>query len=240
MSTDIQIRHDSLSNWNIADCIMKVGEMGVDTTNWRVRIGDGVSKWSELEPFLNALNANHHELEEKVTNVDEDEYVIWDSVSETYLKQSRRVLLENDSITIKATINDLKGITTAITNNRLFYCVATNAIYKYLVSDDTLTGDDKYIINGMAVDSKFVAVGGNLVYTGMDVSFSVKVNGTKVLGSQMVAMPSVTVTTGETSTSSYTANEELMLTHLKSDVTALTNKVNSLLGVLRTHGLISN
>ena len=239
MSTDIQLRHDTLNNWNTANCILKVGEIGIDTTNWRVRIGDGVNTWSDLEPFLNALNANHHELAPKATNNDLDEYVIWDSVSGTYLTQNRRDMLNNDSITTKIAINDLKGIVTDITNNSLFYCVATDSIYKYLVSGGPVAHDDKYVVSGAVGGSRFVAIGGNVIYDAIDISAEIKINGIKVIGPQMVSRPDGTISTSETPSGTYGVTEQEMLANLKSDVSRLTNQVNDLLSVMRVHGIIS-
>jgi hypothetical protein len=51
VTTKIQIRRDTTINWNTNDPILLLGEVGIDTTTWNFKFGDGVSKFSELEYF---------------------------------------------------------------------------------------------------------------------------------------------------------------------------------------------
>lgn len=44
----IQIRRDTSANWTSVDPILAVGEFGLDTTNDILKLGDGVTLWSEL------------------------------------------------------------------------------------------------------------------------------------------------------------------------------------------------
>ncbi len=50
MSTQIQIRRDTSSNWNSVDPVLAEGELGYDLTSSQFKVGDGVSAWSAL-PF---------------------------------------------------------------------------------------------------------------------------------------------------------------------------------------------
>lgn len=46
----IQIRRDVAADWASVDPVLEDGEFGYDKTNKVLKVGDGVSTWSELEP----------------------------------------------------------------------------------------------------------------------------------------------------------------------------------------------
>lgn len=48
MATQIQMRRDTAANWSSANPILATGEIGFDTTNNEIRIGDGASNWAGL------------------------------------------------------------------------------------------------------------------------------------------------------------------------------------------------
>ena len=47
----IQLRRDTAANWFTTNPILKVGEPGVDTTNDKIKIGDGITAWNSLPYF---------------------------------------------------------------------------------------------------------------------------------------------------------------------------------------------
>lgn len=49
ISTRIVIRNDSSSNWETANPVLLKGEMGVATDLNKIKIGDGIKKWTELD-----------------------------------------------------------------------------------------------------------------------------------------------------------------------------------------------
>jgi hypothetical protein len=49
METRIQIRRDTASHWSNNNPVLALGEMGFDTTNRQIRVGDGVTPWNDLE-----------------------------------------------------------------------------------------------------------------------------------------------------------------------------------------------
>ena len=51
IQTKIQLRRDTSANWNTNNPILAAGELGVDTTLNRVKIGDGTTTWNNL-PFI--------------------------------------------------------------------------------------------------------------------------------------------------------------------------------------------
>lgn len=50
MATRILLRRDSSADWEGTDPVLADGEPGYDKTTGELRIGDGVSSWSELTP----------------------------------------------------------------------------------------------------------------------------------------------------------------------------------------------
>ena len=48
IQTKILMRRDTSANWSTNNPILAAGEIGVDTTNNRIKIGNGVSTWTNL------------------------------------------------------------------------------------------------------------------------------------------------------------------------------------------------
>ena len=48
MSVRIQIRRDTGTNWSSANTVLAEGEIGLNTTNDRYKIGDGTTAWNNL------------------------------------------------------------------------------------------------------------------------------------------------------------------------------------------------
>lgn len=51
MAIRIQLRRDTALNWSTANPVLVDGEPGYDSTNDRIRVGNGVDTWSELPEF---------------------------------------------------------------------------------------------------------------------------------------------------------------------------------------------
>ena len=47
-ATQISLRNDTSNNWGSSNPVLAVGEVGVNTTNNRIKIGDGVTAWNDL------------------------------------------------------------------------------------------------------------------------------------------------------------------------------------------------
>lgn len=54
----LQIRHDIASNWTIRNPVLALGEYGLESDTFLIKVGDGVTNWHEL-PYLNKLNATY-------------------------------------------------------------------------------------------------------------------------------------------------------------------------------------
>jgi hypothetical protein len=49
MAVKLQFRRDTAANWETNNPILSEGELGLDTTNERFKIGDGVNGWNALD-----------------------------------------------------------------------------------------------------------------------------------------------------------------------------------------------
>ena len=48
MTTRIKLRRDTADNWDTINPVLALGEPGYDTTNNKLKIGDGVTAWQDL------------------------------------------------------------------------------------------------------------------------------------------------------------------------------------------------
>jgi hypothetical protein len=55
MITKIQLRRDTGSNWASNNPILAVAEIGIDTTTFNFKIGNGVDNWNTLNYFSVAV-----------------------------------------------------------------------------------------------------------------------------------------------------------------------------------------
>ena len=51
MAVQIQLRNDTAANWTSANPILAIGEVGVETDNNKMKVGDGTSHWADL-PYM--------------------------------------------------------------------------------------------------------------------------------------------------------------------------------------------
>ena len=49
MAVKLQFRRDTAANWESTNPILSQGELGLDLTNERFKIGDGVTAWNSLD-----------------------------------------------------------------------------------------------------------------------------------------------------------------------------------------------
>lgn len=55
MADKIQLRRDTAANWTSVDPVLSQGEIGIETDTDKFKIGDGISKWSELDYAYQAV-----------------------------------------------------------------------------------------------------------------------------------------------------------------------------------------
>lgn len=52
MDVRVQVRRGTTSQWNEIDPILLPGEQGIDTTLNIIKVGNGISRWSDLPGFI--------------------------------------------------------------------------------------------------------------------------------------------------------------------------------------------
>jgi hypothetical protein len=55
MSVSIRLRQDTAELWENRDPVLHQGELGVDTTNMKMKLGDGFTRWNAL-PYVGDLD----------------------------------------------------------------------------------------------------------------------------------------------------------------------------------------
>jgi hypothetical protein len=51
INTDLQLKYDTSANWNTVDPTLLEGEVGLETSSGRFKVGDGSLPWSSLGYF---------------------------------------------------------------------------------------------------------------------------------------------------------------------------------------------
>ncbi len=74
VTATVQIRHASIYDWTSRNPILAQGEYGLDTTNYLLKIGDGVTDWAHL-PYLNKLDSTYFQMEEDGTITFSDSFM---------------------------------------------------------------------------------------------------------------------------------------------------------------------
>jgi hypothetical protein len=73
LDTKIQIRKDNASRWESINPILSLGEMGFDSTNNVLKIGNGETNWVNLEPVnTQALISQITSLNTLITNLESE------------------------------------------------------------------------------------------------------------------------------------------------------------------------
>jgi hypothetical protein len=110
MATRIQVRRGSTTSWNAADPVLSEGELGYNTTNGQLKIGTGVTSWSNLDYLVSDADlttslGSYIELTEKGST---------SGVAE--LDSERNLLVPNSSIVFEGSSADAYETTLTVTN----------------------------------------------------------------------------------------------------------------------------
>lgn len=52
MTIRLQLRRDTSANWALYNPVLAMGEVGLDITSRKMKVGDGISTWSLLDYFM--------------------------------------------------------------------------------------------------------------------------------------------------------------------------------------------
>ena len=240
MATKIKIRNDNSATWTATNPTLSKGEIGVEIDDVvdvlhdtkKMKIGDGVTAWNDLGYFTPADDDEFYTLlETETVNDDADYVVIYDSSTNTYKNMTRKHFLKLDNIKVITTVANVKLIENSEDLN-LIYVLETDTVYRYLTLGSVYTADNKHVITTFDVgDTRWLAISGQFMVKNIDLQegSEYRVNGVKVVGAQQNAISDVT----GTASGVYDSNEEAIINSLKT-------KLNDVLEILRTHGLIEN
>lgn len=80
MAAKIQVRRDTSANWASVNPVLSQGEIGLDLTTGKIKIGDGSTTWSSLSYFVgNPAGINLNDLGDVVTSsVAAGDFLRWD------------------------------------------------------------------------------------------------------------------------------------------------------------------
>lgn len=97
------LRKDTASNWNTYNPILEEGELGYDTTNQLLKIGDGETSWDALSPIAG------HELEDKTISASNSGNIIVPSANYYGLSKVSITNISGNNIRSGVTILGVTG-----------------------------------------------------------------------------------------------------------------------------------
>lgn len=226
MATKIRLRRGSANEWLEANPVLDIAEAGYETDTGRMKIGNGLDLWSELYYFNPALDDEFNgllEVEEVADNMNMLLYVPLMGGG-TYNKMNRYNFLKGDSIKVIGSIDDAKAFENGY-ENQLIFIPELNTIYVYFIveGDIELPADDIYVLTtgDSNDDARWIAIAGQYMIH----SLNVKEGGILKIGGHQVVK-----------------GREPDIVNL--GIGALLEdhrfKINEILQLLRTHGLIGN
>lgn len=77
MATIIQLKRGSTSRWETVNPILAIGEIGMNTTNWKWKLGNGINHWNDI-PYRDTakLDIDAKALFSDVNDgIDDDKYI---------------------------------------------------------------------------------------------------------------------------------------------------------------------
>jgi hypothetical protein len=69
MTTRIKLRRDTAANWTSANPVLALGEPGYDTTNNKLKVGNGTSTWTQLSYLTDATGTVGATVLDELTDV---------------------------------------------------------------------------------------------------------------------------------------------------------------------------
>jgi hypothetical protein len=98
----IKIRRATTAQWNVSSKILSIGELGLDTTLNKLKVGNGSSLWSAL-PYLNVLPSEFTELAQDAV---ESALTAGTGITKTYNDNANTITLAVDSTIANKTYVD--------------------------------------------------------------------------------------------------------------------------------------
>jgi len=156
----IKIRRATTAQWNVSSKILSIGELGLDTTLNKLKVGNGSSLWSAL-PYLNVLPSEFTELAQDAV---ESALTAGTGITKTYNDNANTITLAVDSTIANKTYVDTAvsglGSTSATTYVPLSLVGNADGVASL---DETGKIPDSEIPSGITRDSELSAAINSLI-----------------------------------------------------------------------------
>jgi len=172
----IKIRRDSSTNWTNVNPTLDSGELALDTTGNKIKVGNGNSNWTSLN-YLNASVA-WNDVTNKPTDLTFTSYTdnkgeirsipINEKTTSYQLLASDhgKCVSTNSNITVPASVFSAGQVISIFNNSSSSITITTSAVTTYKAGTDTivtsLTLSARGIANILFVTSSLVLASGNL------------------------------------------------------------------------------
>ena len=94
MAVTIQSRRDTAANWNTADPVLALGELGIETDTDKAKYGDGFTTWKQLDYFIDKYDGKT-----LPPGTEMDQTLRYDSINQNWKATSDLVVKANGSVT---------------------------------------------------------------------------------------------------------------------------------------------
>jgi hypothetical protein len=173
MTTRIKLRRDNTTNWEALNPVLALGEPGYDTTENKIKVGDGITAWMDLAFLTDAVGSLAIASENQLGGIK-----VGNNLTIT---EDGTLSAEDGNYTLPAaTTNDLGGVKLGeglniaddnkVTVNKLYSTNETNSSQHYRLELDTngvVHLPDQSIINGSTMRGIYGT--GDLNYTGITI-----------------------------------------------------------------------
>ena len=95
MAVTIQSRRDTAANWNTADPVLALGELGIETDTDKAKYGDGFTTWKQLDYFIDKYDGKT-----LPPGTEMDQTLRYDSINQNWKATSDLVVKANGNVGI--------------------------------------------------------------------------------------------------------------------------------------------
>ena len=244
MPNKIQFRRGTTTQWNDADPILSVGELGYNTTLSAFKIGDGTNVWSDLDYYQNSANLTPSEINaidivekgaaDGVATLDGNSKLTLSQLPDVAQVTVHAVADQTARLALSVEVGDIAiqadngqtyvlSATPASTNGNWTPIIVADPFPSHNTDDLTEGSTNKYFTNERAQDAVGLNVGTGLSYDDPSGVISVTANTYDAYGSASTVAGDLSTHISDTST--HGVSGDIVGT---SDSQTLTNKTISL------------
>ncbi len=233
LKTKIKVRRGTSVEWNKANPILALGEIGYDSTNNSIKIGNGTSKWAEL-PYSTAGTAAKLQTYKQgsTTETYGNNYPVY-----AQWEDNSKVKLKCDNYTVKTDYATASGNSSKVNGHTVNSDVPSDAVFtdtKYTMKIEK-TDNNAYSVRIEGRDKSvtgFHILPGTNITMNLDDNSNFTINGpalpTSLKNPNSISLQTVNGTNGNVSTITYDGSEAKSFTISPSTLgAALSNHTHS-------------